>query len=90
MTISASLSPWARGALFGVPQSLALHAEAASVSAQRVRTALTGFSTPAALERAFDEARAAQAELAAALAEMSLLLEPPTALGGLAPPPASH
>lgn len=76
MTPAASISPWSPGALLGIPQSLALHAEAASIAAQRVRTTLTGYSTPVALERALAQARAAQAELTATVSEMDALLRP--------------
>jgi hypothetical protein len=60
----------------GVPRSLTIHAAAVAASVQRVRTALTGFSTPVALERAYADAAAAQSELAATLAEMDALLHP--------------
>jgi len=62
------------GPTFGVPLSLAGHAEAAAIAARRVRTALTGFSTRQALAHAVDDARNAQRELDATLDEMEALL----------------
>jgi hypothetical protein len=59
----------------GIPMSLAAHADAVSRSAQRVRTALNGFSTPTALRHAYDDAVAAQDELAATLVGMRELLQ---------------
>jgi hypothetical protein len=58
----------------GIPRSLAAHADAVSRSAQRVRTALSGFSTPTALQHAYEDAVNAQDELEATLVGMRELL----------------
>jgi len=58
----------------GIPMSLAAHADAVSRSAQRVRTALSGFSTPTALRHAYEDAVSAQDELEATLLGMRELL----------------
>jgi hypothetical protein len=58
----------------GIPMSLAAHADAVSRSAQRVRTALSGFSTPTALRHAYEDAVSAQDELEATLVGMRELL----------------